>query len=82
MFYTRVSAFLLARACVCMCACVCVRARVRVCVCGCVCASITTALTLWVHPEQSISEGFSENHGKNLWGPLVSLILLGGQKIT
>ena len=66
--------------CVRVCACVCV----RVCVCVCVCAraSITTALTLWAHPEQSISEGFSENHGKNLWGPLVSLILLGGQETS
>ena len=61
-----------------MCACVCVRASV----CVCVCASITTALTLSIHPEQSISEGFSENHGKNLWGRLVSLILLGGQEIS
>ena len=76
MFYTRVSALLLASACVCVC--------VHVCVCVCVCArtSITTALTLWAHPEQSISEGFSENHGKNLWGPLVSLILLGGQETS
>ena len=65
-----------------MCACVCVRESVCVCVCVCVCASITTALTLSIHPEQSISEGFSENHGKNLWGRLVSLILLGGQEIS
>ena len=49
MFYTWVSAFLLARACVCM------HTRVSVC------ASITAALTLWVHPEQSIWRVFRKS---------------------